>query len=271
MEDKIKILENQIKDFQKQIDELKSSPKFEVGKWYKSADGMHFVMLLEYERQYSKVVGIIDGYWKESKTFGMHGFSEMRPATKEDIESALIKEAEKRGFKEGAYFKCLEKGIVRPYKQFYKKHWGTGTSLKLKYFIEDDHLFCDDGLWNEGENYCSNPSIYRQGKWAEIVPSQPKLTFGGHEVTIEKEGMVTYIICKGEKGTYGQLKAIYDDLVKPATLKFGSKRLERFRIKGEVGEWVFPDGDRGAETAKIGCTWGTMEEIKNILDACEKL
>jgi hypothetical protein len=72
----------------------------------------------------------------------------LKPATDKEVEEALIKEAKKRGFKEGVRFKCL-------YNHDYK-----GKCIPL---------FCSDGyLWLEGG------CVFKDGKWATIVETITK-------------------------------------------------------------------------------------------------
>ncbi len=239
-EDQIKALEERHK---KEIEELKASlikPQFEVGKWYykdqddgslvarfKKMDGSSFY------GDWVFIKGRTDSNWSEyANTFN----DNMRLATEEEIKTALVAEAQRRGFKEGVRFDSLERNIQN-----------SKVSTTWYYYLGDDLLSTGQGI------------IYSKGKWAEIIES-PKLTFGGHEVTIEGNK----ITCKDVVGSYEELKKIYDWFI-ISSLRFGGKEIERYILEGH--EYIIT----GAlpSKVKIGCTWGTMEEIKNILDACE--
>jgi hypothetical protein len=243
----------------KEIEALRNpKPEFEVGKWYifnfTTVNG-RLKTLLRFEKKcgdtvwYSEAI-LASGIWKENDYVSYSKKDDVFELADENtVKDALVKEAEKRGFKVGNKIKRdinlmpnCSSGVIT-----------LTEECGYNYEFNSDNLnFC---------GWC----IYLKGKWAEIV-KEPSLTFGGHEVTIEKEGIVIDIICKGEKGTYGQLKAIYD-WVNSKEMMFGSKKLERFDVDGQEYELVTMQ----AKKVKIGCTWGTMEEIKAILDACEKL
>lgn len=173
----MKNLEEKIAEMQKQLDELKKQvkPTFEVGKWYVSvSNNERKICITEYlgkEQAHGYGFDYCGDWFNNLKNTWY--ISDMQPATDKEVEEALIKEAIKRGFKEGATFRCLEKGVVRPYKQYDKDKWGTGKKLTLRYFSKENHLFCDDGLYNVGLSVCSNPSIFRDGKWAEIIKAEP--------------------------------------------------------------------------------------------------
>lgn len=183
--------EEKINQLQAQIDELRKEvkPNLEVGKWYKTIltndDSKPLYCVTKVERHDFHAYGFdYYGAWVNDEYFGCINSSEIKervPATDKEVEEALIKEAERRGFKEGAKFKCLELGKIREYKQYDSKDWGTGKNLSLRYFSDGNHLFCNDGLWNKDIISCSNPSIFRDGKWAEIIKDEP-VKVGGYEV-----------------------------------------------------------------------------------------
>ncbi len=164
-----KEVESKIKAFEASL----VKPQFEVGKWYMHD---HDVKCLFNYQPNGKGFGFYNDGWTVNRSCDPSDWNKIvRPATKEEIQEALTKEAIKRGFKEGAYFKCLEKGIIRPYKPYSKADWDKGDSvLRLEYYENGDHLFCSDGLYNVDLDCCSNPSIYREGKWATII-SEPKI------------------------------------------------------------------------------------------------
>lgn len=94
-------------------------------------------------------------------------------ATPKEIESHLIKEAKRRGYKEGAKVRCLM----------------TKTPLELtsfNYYNSPDSLDSDQLAFNceenKGEVACI---IYKQGQWAEIIKDEP-IKIGGYEVKFKK-------------------------------------------------------------------------------------
>lgn len=78
-----------------------------------------------------------------------HGVYGKRLATPKEIQEALTKEAVKRGYEEAYCINCLEEGIK-------KTDFGFWTGLK------------DGGYWLGG---CL---IFKNGKWAEIIPTITK-------------------------------------------------------------------------------------------------
>lgn len=80
----------------------------------------------------------------------------IRKAKPEEIKSALIKEAERRGYKDGNY-KCL----LHPETTYH-------LSGDAEYFYDS----IEDSLWIE-DTYFRN-QIYRRGKWAKIIKSISK-------------------------------------------------------------------------------------------------
>lgn len=91
----------------------------------------------------------------------------------EDFKALLITEAEKRGFKSGVYFKSLD-GYNVPHLigdeiNFWPNENDYGkNNLALR-------ISADEKDWgmNDGKG-CSNPAIFKNGQWAEIVPTITK-------------------------------------------------------------------------------------------------
>ena len=150
----------EIKKLQEQLDNLKAEldkPEFEVGDWVIN------------EEEYCNGIHRITGFWKDSPGFTKgYGFNssgqwndfkgakwdvneDTRLATPTEIETALIKEAERRGFKKGVKYKGAS------------YNWTEYIHGSLEYFKDGDVL--TDGY---GE------SVYKQGKWAEIVEDKVK-------------------------------------------------------------------------------------------------
>jgi hypothetical protein len=111
-----------------------------VGKWYKidNKDGY----LLNYSET-GIVFGFLNGNYSSNYYFYKYHYDNAKPATDEEVEEALIKEAKKRGFKKGVKFKCL-------YNHDYE---GQCTPL-----------LCSEGyLWLKGG------CVFKDGKWATTV------------------------------------------------------------------------------------------------------
>lgn len=137
-----------------EVPEIK--PKLEVGKWYKSVGGLYCVT--DIENDLVSAYGFENGNWRESGTFKMCFAVNDILATPEEVETALIAEAKRRGFKEGA--KCVS--LLRPY----------GYETLFKYF---DFEFDLNRLWIDSDDY--KCCVFSNGKWATIIsePTQKEI------------------------------------------------------------------------------------------------
>lgn len=130
--------------------------KFEKGKVYTISDKPEFIAMFSGERfGYGFVY---DGNWAER--IGIVPNYDYREATPAEWEAALIKEAERRGFKDGAKFYGVEGAekdtlieIGKPNEVSFLNHRGGGL-------------------------HCSDSWIFFQGKWASIIsePEKEKTT-----------------------------------------------------------------------------------------------
>jgi|GEM_PF-7025142 len=139
---------------------------FKVGDWVKGN-------LEEEDPQIGRVMGVTKMYLKVHGNYlnssspskiENWGFSVVK-ATKEEIESHLIAEANKRGFKVGTFFKNMGSGFKQEL-----------TQLDHYYSPKYDGLCsgCTNEKDWEREGYESNAFIYKEGKWAEIINSISK-------------------------------------------------------------------------------------------------
>ena len=144
--------------------------KLDVGEWYKNQYGCLFNFNGGYDlREDPCGYGVdINKKWVESEKLGW-GQDGLEKATPEEVKDALVAEAEKRGFKEGVTINNSE-----VYNQ------KTDNDILTKgYFLFNKH-----GLhWAENEN--SWWSIFKDGKWAEII--EPTITTQT-ETIVEIEG-----------------------------------------------------------------------------------
>lgn len=167
--------------FKAQIDELRKEvkPKFEVGKWYTYNDSSHIFNITEIKND--KIYGYghspISGWTNVTEWYNS---KRIIPATDKEVEEALIKEAERRGFKEGV--KCHSFIHNRPLTIHgtEKKYLG-GELNKLHYGTD---------------TYCC-VVVFEHGKWAEIIKDEP-IKVGGYEIkkVVEKDGCYYKIGCK---------------------------------------------------------------------------
>lgn len=130
---------------------LAGEPKFKVGDWvYLFGNGECVKRIKNIDNDISFPINFEGGgSWELNK--------HIRLATREEIESHLIKVKDEKGFKEGVKFKSLisKYNIHQCYNNF-------------KYNASYDALITVEG---EGRGN----AIYYQGKWAEIIPEKKKL------------------------------------------------------------------------------------------------
>jgi len=168
MQKEIENLENKVKDIQKELESLKSlavdKPKFEVGKWYKSSNGLSCFKGGEFG------YGFIDGKWFDNIT--MLIFSNWTLATESEVSEHLIEEAKRRGFKD----KLELKVDFSPY---------IGDQFK-------DYMKCGDFQYLQEYDTlsCGGRIIFKKGKWAEIVKEEKILIGGKYEVKFEVNAVV---------------------------------------------------------------------------------
>lgn len=183
----MKITEQQIKDCYENKELLKEyfpdvfKPILEVGKWYK---GLNRAIAF-YDKK-GQNYGLSNGYGIDDNgdwCSGTHWTFEIFPkywikATKEEVEKALISEAEKIGFTKGVIL--APKGI----NNFMEFQQG-GICGEFKYIESRNILECTRGRGH----------IFHNGKWAEIIQeTEIELTldqiaekFGVDKVKIKKE------------------------------------------------------------------------------------
>jgi len=162
--------------------------EFEVGKWYKGKryNGVEVLFVCGLDSY-----GFYDGDFIDLEDFSSdylndedYGY-ELRPATDKEVETALIKEAKKRGFKEGVKFLSARDGDIRTAtNEFYSfDNWNKYTTLQL------------DTAW-----------IFKGGKWATIIEEPKVESYGtpfkcldecpkieGYELeSLRADGLVTY-------------------------------------------------------------------------------
>ena len=135
-------------NIEKEFPKLFKEDALVVGKWYKidSEDGY----LLNYSGT-GTVFGFLNGNYSNNYNFDKYHYDKAKPVTEKEVEEALIKEAKKRGFKEGVKYKN-----------------------RLHSFG-----FINDSCWefNGKSNYLGQRGnevnnlhfIFDEGKWAEII------------------------------------------------------------------------------------------------------
>ena len=139
------------KEYKKEIKELESKTVLEVGKWYKTKGSKHLMFLSELIGN----EGIGYGFDTIGAWFGITrdiSMDSVKPATDKEVETALIAEAKKRGFKEGVTVKCIHDNTIESIKGTF---FNNKESFNLYAHIER----CD---------YIGQ-YVFKDGKWAEII------------------------------------------------------------------------------------------------------
>lgn len=123
----------------------------EVGKWYKNKFGG----IACFKGVGQKTYGFNSlGFWYFNDNWFITT-NELVLATEEEVEQALINEAEKRGYKKGSYCAFGELGT-------YKRHLVT-SSIKMHWDYTGYYLV----VLNDEDK--GNDIIFRDGKWVDIV------------------------------------------------------------------------------------------------------
>ena len=134
--------------------------ELEVGKWYKMKGNTHFLC------NFNGNIGNngnsygfnLNGEWMDN-SMCFHNSDTYVEATPEEVESALINEAKKRGFVEGVEFICLisgKKGKTECPGFLYEGAYGKNSNSLETSFAETS----------------INGVLYKDGKWATILPQE---------------------------------------------------------------------------------------------------
>lgn len=161
-------LKQEKKQLKKQLKEL---PNLEVGKWITDNssywDSMLFITKIN--GSMFEAYGLdCKGRWVDCTYLNLSSY---RPATDKEVETALIAEAKKRGFKDGVRFKGVA-GVQS------NEEIQIGEKRPIKFGFANSVL----GL------YCENSWIFRKGKWAEIIkPKTVHIPSGDYTETQVKD------------------------------------------------------------------------------------
>lgn len=196
-------LEKAKQDIQDKIDKLKSEPKLETGKWYKNESQLFCLTKLHGGQTYG--YGFQNEEWKvfEDTSIGGWTFDNERtnkPATNEEVEAALIKEAKKRGFKSGA--------LIKSKYDVWLKEGGVRFEYKNKTLIMHSERSStpNDGYVSKNGGHLT---IFSNGKWAEII-QEPKVVINGYEMK-QEGGMVKFGCAEFNEEFFIEIKkGIYD-------------------------------------------------------------
>ena len=147
---------SELKQEKKQLKkQLKDLPSLEVG-WYKHKNNSHKEWLMYDDFKGNRFGFGITGVWSSNGCDIGYIEEYCEPATDKEVETALIKEAKKRGFKEGVKFKS-----VAGEHSYY-------TLDILKPYFDGERLYLS-----------SCGVIFKNGKWAEIIEEPKTVTLNG--------------------------------------------------------------------------------------------
>lgn len=155
-------------ELQKLKNEVKE-PKIENGKWYKTnclGGSIFYLTESPVEDCYVSGYGFENGDWCDLSEHYWTLEQKYKPtlATHQEVEEALIKEAKKRGFKEGVRFKSA----------LYKYDCVITT---YEFDFHFDYMdMCKNVL------FCNGNAIFSNGVWAEIVKYKTIKIGGRYEV-----------------------------------------------------------------------------------------
>lgn len=135
---------------------LNPKKELEVGKWYwGNREKLIFVSELSECGDLARGYGIgANGNWYDDDGSFSWTTADLKEATKEEVEQALIKESEKRGFVKGAVFQGVE-----------------GYEKDMRIPIEE--VRCSYGEYCG--LYSGNSWLYLNGKWGEKIEESPKI------------------------------------------------------------------------------------------------
>lgn len=125
-------------------------PKLEVGKWYKTQEALVFI---NKDVKDNSVIGYgFDGVNNWTDNWHYYTHNKLTPATDEEVQTALIAEAKRRGYKEGVNIKNL-------------------LANSIITCVGKSFLYQNNELW-----FNCIGCILKNGKWAEIMPETVELS-----------------------------------------------------------------------------------------------
>lgn len=142
-------------------------PKLEEGKWYRAGCYLIFLEKIHSNKKEAQVYGFNNVEWYKIDDFIIKGgVYTLNEATEEEVKEALIKEAKRRGFKEGCGIISVGKNVLVTYcKKEYDIHYCIKTNR----------------MWIELPNIRSSVDLFINGKWVEIIEDTKEIEVVEHE------------------------------------------------------------------------------------------
>lgn len=160
-----------------QLKQLEELPKLEVSKWYADPNNLSYVYFITNTcSEQIKGYGFLGGAWRDEFNLLNYSVKNDRPATDKEVETALIAEAKKRGFKEGGSFTAIRDTQINDDNdecRFYSKNKATVCNFE----------YVNEILYTYGSG---RYIVFEKGKWATIIK----------EPTIHLEGDYTEVQLK---------------------------------------------------------------------------
>jgi len=122
-------------------------------------------------------------------------------------------------------------------------------------------------------NYLSIAYLRQAGVldlWFTPVYKEKTLQFGGYDVIFEKVASGVRITCNGETGTFSQIEAIYNIVLKKEKMIFGSQEVKQISYSDDT-YWSSESLKAKPVSIKIGCTEGTWEEFTAIYEKAKSM
>ena len=135
-------------NIEKEFPKLFKDDDLVVGQWYKSIPTRSLMVFNNGKEAY----GFFNEKYGTNWAFGIGSFKPL--ATDKEVEQALVKEAKKRGFKDGVNYKTASKMVVKKL-----------VFNKLQFNQDSNGGFLTDGFGG---------SIFEYGKWATIIETITK-------------------------------------------------------------------------------------------------
>ena len=188
--------------------------------------------------------------------------TQLTKATKEEIETELIKEAKRRGFKEGVKI-VLIKGRVGEVSD-------TSIGDQLMYDYNNDEIIV--------HSHSCSFTVYLKGKWAEIIEEEKKYEFGKKEVAASGFGRLNASRVTGYDPHYitlGEKEIISCDNPQDRLSLNDLKIIHglRYNIDVQVNGFEVNSFNGGSSDRdfNIGCVNGIKNsELYNIIELLEK-
>jgi hypothetical protein len=153
---------------EKEVPELFKSNELVKGWWYSVNYGKTMFLFDGEVNEDGDPLGAgfdFNGKWRNEDGIGWPCWAGIEKSTKEEISSALIAEAKRQGFINGAKFKNMESCFIQTIERDNHYFWPEGSEI-----------LCGRTKKSEWEilGSESNARIFDKGRWASIIPAKDK-------------------------------------------------------------------------------------------------